>query len=203
MMNLDHTSRAQCHLLCLFIISVLGLRQSPPAFFTVKRTLIGSSIASQAEMLLDGAGQALNRLSFPASFAKARPLARIGTGTDTLRPGPRSPAALRTASGANVHGEQRPRDPATLAVALAASPRGDVSQATCTVKALSDVAGNTDAHMHAAHSAIWGSFPLHIENSCGRSFHVPRRARRRNAGASGPARSTRRQITGEGGHAAP
>lgn len=136
-------------------------------------------------------------------IAKVRPLARIVTGTDTLRPGPGSPAALWTASGANVHGEQRPHDPATLVVALAASPRGDVSQATCTVKALSDVARNTDAHMHAAHAAIWGSFPLRIENSCGRSFHVPRRARRRNAGANGLARSTRRQITGEGGHTAP
>lgn len=93
---------------------------------------------------------------------------------------------------------RRPHDATTAAVALATSPQGDVSQANCTVKPLSDVAGNTDAHMHAAHSAIWGSFPLHIENSCGRSFHVPRGARRWNAEASGHARSNRRQITGEG-----
>ena len=36
---------------------------------------------------------------------------------------------------------------------------GDVTQATCTVKALSYVARNTDAHIHTKHFAIWDSFP--------------------------------------------
>lgn len=81
--------------------------------------------------------------------------------------------------------------PHACAVPRWSSPHhpGDVSQATCTVKALLYVARNTDAHMHTEHSAIWDSFPP-VWSSCGQSFHVLRWAAK---GTSGGERYVLRQ----------